>query len=376
MSKPITQTNLLFSGSFNNFKNSHGNYSFNSFTIPIKLKKIISSGGYTYIYNCLWTDDNKIYFFSLSNLPRVIPENKYFTKIENDWMNGYEIKFSNFVMDLFGMNLNNEIKDILGNEFGLLFWMKNGYLFYLNFENTLQRIETLQNTKVISTVHTSTMADRFFIKDEYGSCYIVNRSNALNEITIENEEPEFYGGTFPSDIFVTKSNKLFIKDKEQNNLFKYKESKFEKESKVIDLKCGYRHTVILLENQNIYIFGFNTLFQCGIFDKSIPNVSEPTKLTMPLQFPILSIGCSSRGTCITCKDEIIFIGETVQSEENNVKRISTVNSNSSNNPGNLKNGRFFFSAARSLIAESTSALLKCEFSYFIQTVNFFIHSES
>ncbi|KAL9657900.1 hypothetical protein ABK040_015955 [Willaertia magna] len=67
---------------------------------------------------------------------------------------------------------------------------------------------------------------------------IVNRSNALNEITIENEEPEFYGGTFPSDIFVTKSNKLFIKDKEQNNLFKYKESKFEKESKVIDLKCG------------------------------------------------------------------------------------------------------------------------------------------
>ncbi|KAL9649899.1 hypothetical protein ABK040_011372 [Willaertia magna] len=328
----IYTTDLLFSGLSDNFngllnlKNTQGDYNFESFTIPLQLKKIISAGGYVNIYNCLWTKDNKIYIIPLNDLKIIKKyENKYFVKIENDWINGYEIKINNFAMDLFGINF--EIKDILEQEYGLIFWLKNGYLFFLNFNNTLQQIESLKKSKIFISVQTINMVSCFFVKDEYGHCYIVNRTlDEVSEITIENEEPMFYGCySSNKDIIITKQNKLYIKEGIKQ-LFKYKQTKFEEESKVIDLKCGYKHTVFLLENQSIYAFGLNSLHQCGVYEART-DIIEPTKLTIPLKYPILSIGTTSRGTVIFCKEEIVFIGETVDKEVDCTKRISTVNLN-------------------------------------------------
>ncbi|KAL9651562.1 hypothetical protein ABK040_001507 [Willaertia magna] len=294
-----------------------------------QIKKIISGGAYKYIYNCIWTEDDKIYFYPLENnynMPVLISNNsKYFTTITED---KYEINLKQVILDLSDDNDDDDynefrMKDIFGNAVGLFFWMKNGNLFNLNFNLGFKQVKTLQS-KIITRFGTGIMSDRYCIKNDKCESFLCGESKDLKEIKIENQDPIFFGCyNTETDIIITKENKLF---KKSNDVFHYKSSLFEKESKVVDLKCGYRHSVILLENQSIYAFGFNSLYQCGVFNyTSGENIDEPTKLTIPLKLPILSIQCTSRGTCIVCKDEIIFIGEVVESEINKTKRISTSN---------------------------------------------------
>ncbi|KAL9643146.1 hypothetical protein ABK040_001635 [Willaertia magna] len=229
-------------------------------TLPIKIKKIIS-GGYSYIYNCIWTEDNKIYLFIYGNesVP-IIEKNKIrfrpltlFTtrksELQNNNLSGsYEIDYKQLIFNCNYKKINCEIKDIFGNAVGLFFWMENGNLFSLNFTNEkLKQIETFQS-KIITMFGTGSMSNNFFIKDDGGNCYFWNESilKLVKKSEIDNQ-PKFvgcYNSENVTCVLITNENKLFIK--EWGDEFKYKETDFEKESKVIDLKCGYRHCVILL----------------------------------------------------------------------------------------------------------------------------------
>ncbi|KAL9650489.1 hypothetical protein ABK040_004709 [Willaertia magna] len=234
-------SNMVFAGSSARFKGFVTpipsfvyKFELQSFS-NLNIKKIISGGAFKYIYNCLWTVDNKIYLYPLNyNLPILLDnEIKYFTKINDDQ---YEIK--QFILG------NNEIKDIIGNAIGLFFWMKNGELFYLNFNTGIKQIETLQS-KTITTFGTGIMSERYFFKDDRGKSYLFSEDNLL-DVTLDNEDPMLFGCGACSgpNVMISKTNKLFT-----GKTFKYMPSSFENESKVIDLQCGYKHSIILLENQ-------------------------------------------------------------------------------------------------------------------------------
>ncbi|KAL9656977.1 hypothetical protein ABK040_007065 [Willaertia magna] len=324
----------------------------------LKIKKIISGGSDRYrVYNCLWAfncdynnssvnenyfcNEDTIYFYPLENSFKILTVYKnYFTKI-NDWK--FKFHYKKMLNELFCNDC--EIKDIFGNACGIFIWLKNNYLFYLNFRNnTITQIETtiLQKQSIVSKeitkIVTGITSTCYFIQNVTGNTFLCNGAvmydnNFLQQQLIENKEldnsePSLFGcynddsnDSVDTNIIITKENKLFIK-REFNEPFQYKNSIFEKESKAIDLQCGGGHVVILLENQCIYAFGLNTLNQCGVFTTTI-DIAEPTKLTIPLNSKILSIHCAALGTVIVCKNEIIFIGDQVENEENRTRRIST-----------------------------------------------------
>ncbi|KAL9656976.1 hypothetical protein ABK040_007064 [Willaertia magna] len=313
------------------------------------LKKIISGGAYKHVYNCFWIKDknnfeNKIYIFHCNPEYNLLfsEKLKYVRKIDK---NKYQVNFKQFILDNYFNNLSNnlnnnlnidfEMKDIIGNSNGIFFWLKNKNLFYLEFEkDEIKQIKSLQQSKIITTFGTGNMSSRYMFKDDGGNCYFWNDTNLveIKKSELNNSEPKLFGCCYDdNNIIVTMENKLYCK-KYNDEPFQYKKSNFENESNVIDLKCGYGHTVILLENQSIYAFGFNSIHQCGVFEHD-REVHEPTKLTtISLNSTILSIQCTSRGTCIVCKDEIIFIGELVENEVNCLKRISTtINDHEDNN---------------------------------------------
>ncbi|KAL9656980.1 hypothetical protein ABK040_007068 [Willaertia magna] len=325
------------------------------------LKKIISGGAYKHIYNCVWIKDyknnfeNKIYIFhcNSSEYGLLFSEKlKYVRKIDK---NKYQVNFKQFILDNYLNNLSNnlnnnlnidfEMKDIIGNSNGIFYWLKNKNLFYLEFEkDEIKQIKSLQQLKIITTFGTGNMSSRYMFKDDGGNCYFWNDTNLveIKKSELNNSEPKFFGCCYyNNNIIVTMENKLYCK--QYNEPFQYKKSNFENESNVIDLKCGYDHTVILLENQSIYAFGYNSIHQCGVFEYA-QEVFILTKLTtIPFNSTILSIQYTSRGTCIVCKDEIIFIGELVENELNCLKRISTTINNDCDNYG--KEFNYFNSVA-------------------------------
>lgn len=76
-----------------------------------------------------------------------------------------------------------------------------------------------------------------------------------------------------SDIFITEDNKMYVRGDNKHNVqngvvakgsILYAPTPFENESPVVDVKCGYFHTVVLLENFKIYACGRNNEKQCGV----------------------------------------------------------------------------------------------------------------
>ncbi|KAL9656744.1 hypothetical protein ABK040_003011 [Willaertia magna] len=125
-----------------------------------------------------------------------------------------------------------------------------------------------------------------------------------------------------SFILVTIDNKMFGYGNNQFNVqlgiystdkFNYIITPFEKESEIMDVKCGYYHTVVLLKNGTFYVCGYNNLGQTNVYNQV--NVPRFTKLTHPLfenEF-ITKIYCSSRGTVLITKNynTAYFIGEVI-----------------------------------------------------------------
>ncbi|KAL9653434.1 hypothetical protein ABK040_002070 [Willaertia magna] len=263
MSNSKITDNMIFAGSASRFKglvmepvNKDGycDFEFQTTEKNLKIKKIISGGAYRYIYNCLWTEDNKIYFQHSNpeyayGLPLFCYLKQYFTILDKNDENFYEINFNQILLD-FNNIVNIEIKDIIGNANGLFIWLNNNYLFYLNLnENNIKQIESEQS-KIITAFGTGNMSSRYIFKDDKRNTLYWDDSSLqkveINESETDKNEPILFGCCYDNNnIIVTMENKLYCK-KYDTELFQYKASKFEKESKVIDLKCGYDHTVFLL----------------------------------------------------------------------------------------------------------------------------------
>ncbi|KAL9642007.1 hypothetical protein ABK040_004062 [Willaertia magna] len=249
-------TQLVLAGDHTYFKglmklNEKQNFTLQIIPEEIKIKKIISGGAYRYDYNFIWTEENKIYL--LSPITKILSKDKlkkYF--IENVSENKIELDYKKFILDLHynDEHVELEIKDIIGNAAGLFFWMKNNYLYYFSFsKETVTQIKSLHQLKIITKFGTGIMADSYLFKDEGGNCYLGSDKDAIeiNKNEIDNGDPLFFGCCSDHlNTIITKKNKIYVK--KSYHSFTYTESKFEKESRVIDLKCGFRHNVILLEN--------------------------------------------------------------------------------------------------------------------------------
>ncbi|EFC38749.1 predicted protein [Naegleria gruberi] len=88
---------------------------------------------------------------------------------------------------------------------------------------------------------------------------------------------------------------------------------FEFPANIKDVKCGFFHTIVLLENNQIFGCGYNTLKQStfGIADAGIDSLSDFRLIEFDFGIP-KEIACSSRGTVvINTNGDVFMAGEVV-----------------------------------------------------------------
>jgi len=90
--------------------------------------------------------------------------------------------------------------------------------------------------------------------------------------------------------------------------------------RIADIKCGYFHTIVLLENGDIYTCGYNSYSQCGFSgsDSHFRKVTFPANLwdlrpdlCIKNPFKVEKIVCSSIGTLFVSQDGFIMYGDPV-----------------------------------------------------------------
>ncbi|KAL9643321.1 hypothetical protein ABK040_014776 [Willaertia magna] len=301
--------------------------SFQSISFPFQVKKIIG-GGEDFQYICLLEENNFIYLILKNNN---LFNNKFIEKmsilIEIDGMtifcNVLKLNLQEMILNCFDNCLENSlfylnkqlqingefmIKNIIGNANGLLLEMESGMFYIYLFEN--ENLIKIGSNFV--KVGTSTTSKCFILMDENENLYIFEKVL----IKIENakvddlNDIEFISCNASNfTIFITKRNKTFI---HYNNKITYLETPFENESKVIDLKAGSLHFIVLLENGNVYGLGDNSFGQSGqVLQKSStfsPFILDNNNKTYG---NIEKIFCNAASTILWTKNNyLICIGYT------------------------------------------------------------------
>ncbi|KAL9647377.1 hypothetical protein ABK040_011741 [Willaertia magna] len=286
-------------------------FNFVPVTIPFEVNKIISGGAYEYEYNCFWTKDNKIYL----SLP--LPVTNYITIFDDKehHFKAYEIDYKKYITDLNKKekNLNLEIKEIIGNANGLLFWMKNGHLYNFVFNRGCKQIKVEKKFKVISAIGTGTLTERFyFVEEETSNCYVNEGFGEESTVVFDafsmTSTPSLMGCCFSGslDVIITKDNNLYYKV--ANEQFTHKPTKFT--SSVKQLKCGYKHAALLLSNNEVFYFDTSFIKHKGNL-KSPEFIKELFKVDITtLSSPVITeIYCGSLKTAIVTKEELVLLEE-------------------------------------------------------------------
>ncbi|KAL9653117.1 hypothetical protein ABK040_006335 [Willaertia magna] len=302
-------------------------------TLPFACKAV--SGGVK--FNCFLTENNQIFVtkhftdvickelspFIIDNTKWLIPINipllieQYCNKMEEE-------NDKNTLQNGLQKDLQNTLQKILQNRFeinrmdcsgtSIYIEMKGGFLIKLSSKIDYYLDYLNDKIKILA------------VCPQYEKAAILTGSNKLtffgdylqpvNTQKITKEKIKLMATSPVCTAIVTEDNKLYFNGDDSNSAcsginclkdFEYLPTIFENESPIIDLKCGYIHTIVLLQNGNIYATGYNDLKQCGhagssttflLFDKS-----------SILNNKVLGLRCTSRGTVLMTEREAIFIGE-------------------------------------------------------------------
>eukprot|EP01084_Bolivina_argentea_P241898 405939_1 len=84
--------------------------------------------------------------------------------------------------------------------------------------------------------------------------------------------------------------------------------------KIIDVKCGWYHSLVLSENGKVYSWGKNNHFQCGLTD-SVRKIPTPKLVNFPGNDMICEIDCGGRHSyCKTSNGKHYLFGSNKQNE--------------------------------------------------------------
>ncbi|KAL9657145.1 hypothetical protein ABK040_002770 [Willaertia magna] len=259
-------------------------------TFPPNCKTIKGLAGGAY-FSAFYNEFNEIYMLGKNDKIN----NNNLIKITDIWY-----KLNNC------LNEKYEIKNLFVNRHYIIVQLQNDKLI-INANTIINQFQKIG----IKYVTCGPLSNTFIVVDKNDQIFNVIFDNVVKldskEITTT---IKCIGCSDNSFILVTIDNKMFGYGNNQFNVqlglystdkFNYIITPFEKESEIMDVKCGYYHTVVLLKNGTFYVCGYNNLGQTNVYNQV--NVPRFTKLTHPLfenEF-ITKIYCSSRGTVLITK---------------------------------------------------------------------------
>ncbi|KAL9649873.1 hypothetical protein ABK040_009685 [Willaertia magna] len=256
----------------------------NEWKFPLHCKtveKLVCGSNFVTFHN-----GNEIYYFGGFVFDCCVKENNYWNKFE--WKNLLQEKKNLYIKDLFAY-CNN-----------LVIQLENDELIII-YEKELYRNTQFINVG-IKFISCGPVSNHFIVVDKNEIIHYFKggvRNDNIDTSEIKTTV-KCIGCSEHSIILVTVNNKIYLK------------TPFEKESEVVDIKCGSCHTVVLLRNGSVYAVGYNNFGQSCIYNQI--TVTKFTTLLHSLfceEF-IIKIYCCSRGTVlISDKNVAYFIGEPV-----------------------------------------------------------------
>ncbi|KAL9648796.1 hypothetical protein ABK040_003730 [Willaertia magna] len=232
-------------------------HKWNEWEFPLQYCKhvdqLVCGSSFTAFHN-----GNDIYLFGKYRSDRQIKINNYWNKL--DWTNTLQKDEKNL-----------KIKNLIANNDDLIIQLENDLIIYNN-----ERTKNSQFTKIgIKFISCGPLSAHFIVVDKKNQIVLFQKDTKpkhyplIKDITtneIDYTPIKAIGCSGRSNIVVTINNKIYVKGDNQfqvqaglksENVFLYLETNFE--SEIVDVKCGYFHTIILLKNGTVYSTGYNCI---------------------------------------------------------------------------------------------------------------------
>ncbi|KAL9648709.1 hypothetical protein ABK040_003647 [Willaertia magna] len=269
-----------------------------------KVDQLVCGSTFTAFHN-----GSDIYLFGKYKSDGKYKINNYWNKL--DWSNTLQNDEKNL-----------KIKNLFANFNDLIIQLENDLIIFNN-----EKTKSSQFTEIgIKFITCGPLSHHFIVVDKNDKIFLFQKKDTIpqhypliKDITtneIDNTTIKAIGCSGRSNIVVTINNKIYVKGDNQfhvqaglksENAFLYLETYFE--SEIVDVKCGYFHTIILLKNGTVYSAGYNCIGQTDVYNRQ-----DVTKLAHPLfeDEIIKRIFCTSRGTALIANNNFAyFIGEVV-----------------------------------------------------------------
>ncbi|KAL9653835.1 hypothetical protein ABK040_012896 [Willaertia magna] len=320
--------------------------------LPFKIKRIKCAGEYDIDYTLYWTIDNEFYLAFDNSRDKT--RTYLFTLVA--------LKIDDVIWKLCKINLEylrimnrSSIKNVKCSGNCLLFELHNQQIVLIDCRkfDAIDIPIFYYTYPKLKRIKRGCVSNRFVLLMNNNEMKMIDSTGENHEII---DLPTFNYGEInqlalsnESIIIVTNNNQMYGYGPGEDNQFNgihptsnnewiYIETIFEKESKVKSLKCGYSHTVVLLQNGNIYGVGLNSIGQAG---KPNPSQNDEDSVTTFTKFSfsinlidrIETIYCLSRGTILQTNKEFICLGEIAinHSEKSQLGDISVVRLKRENN---------------------------------------------
>ena len=196
------------------------------------------------------------------------------------------------------------------------FEMINGILIVLKSDEGKLSIDTRFVKDRIKLIETSLQSSKMVVYTEGHKLYFDSENVPIDHI----DSPFRLIAASPVSVaLVTEDNRFYLNGDDSNgtcggiqtggNELKLALKQFSPSERIANIKCGYIHTVILLENGHVWASGYNDLKQCGI--------EGPVKEFTEIEERYYQYGhfrkirTTSRGTVLMSDSGAVFIGEVV-----------------------------------------------------------------
>ncbi|EFC48559.1 predicted protein [Naegleria gruberi] len=223
---------------------------------------------------------NKYFTFCNSNFHPQLREVDYKTLIRT------EFEKNNVNLDPYVLQdpKSLELTEVYGTQDAFMLKMRNNFCIFIHFAETAEKVKISFFEEyaggTIDWIETNPCSNTLLL---YG--HARGRTNYLLDIMVLDPEPRRRKLQLPPEIsqnniriirvglhriiIVTNDNQLYIhrsekKGSETSENFEL----FDKvwEAPIRQVRCGGYHNVVLLQNGNIYAWGFNNHYQCGIYE--------------------------------------------------------------------------------------------------------------
>ena len=219
------------------------------------------------------------------------------------------IKIIDHCYDHYDLNSNTKtyhLKRTLCDSSSIYLELTNGLL--IRFQVTTSQSSPFQVfTQYISDrikfISSSTQSKRICIVTESNQIHDYLEGSLNDNVRLGNDKNIIMLANSPlATVVVTEDNVLHIRGQDSNGCcggwtdgtkFGVPMSFTEK---IVDVQCGYIHTVVLLEDGSVYTTGYNDLKQCG----RLSDTHKFDRMSIPLitKNKVKKLACTSRGTVL------------------------------------------------------------------------------